>query len=135
MQDKNNYGIAFDRVKRFTAEYSIYSDSDYQNVWEDFDKEFFRENDPSDAHAYSVVFLCVLITLLSVIFLASITINVSILMVFARKQTLRTTSNRYQNMGAEDTSFLKITKSCVDKKSKTKISKIRRLAKLFIGTF
>ena len=32
---------------------------------------------------------------LGIIFLSSIVINVSILMAFARKQTLRTTSNRY----------------------------------------
>ena len=116
--------------------HSDYSDfSDYSDIWEDDDKDLLIGDDPSDAPTYSVVFLCVLITLLSVIFLASITINVSILMVFARKQTLRTTSNRYQNMGAVDISFLKIIKSCVDKESKTKISKIRRLAKLFIGTF
>ena len=36
-----------------------------------------------------------LAVILSIIFLSSIVINVSILMTFARKQTLRTTSNRY----------------------------------------
>ena len=87
----NNYGNDVKRLKRYTAEDSNYGESDYEIFWEDFDRGF-SENDDDDIQ--SVLLLCVLITLLSVIFLASITINVSILMVFARKHTLRTTSNR-----------------------------------------
>ena len=90
-KEVNNIVNAVKRSKRYTAEFSTYSESDYENFWADFDREF-SENNENDSQ--SVLLLCVLITLLSVIFLASVTINVSILMVFARKSTLRTTSNR-----------------------------------------
>ena len=63
--------------------------SDYQNIWEDF-----IEN--SEEESESVLLLCVFITFLSIIFLTAITTNVSILLVFARKQSLRTTSNRWE---------------------------------------
>ena len=89
------------RLKRFTAVHSNYGQSDYENLWEDFDREF-SEEDEDDPH--SVVLLCVFLTLLSVIFLASVTINVSILLVFTRKHTLRTTSNRWaQAVGSNNT--------------------------------
>ena len=87
----DNFGNAGKQFTLYTAEYSSYEESDFENLWEDFDREF-SENNVEDSQ--SVLLLCVLITLLSVIFLASITINVSILLVFARKRTLRTTSNR-----------------------------------------
>ena len=87
----DNFGNAGKQLKLFTAEYSSYEESDYENLWEDFDREF---SEIDDEDSQSVILLSVLITLLSVIFLASITTNVSILLVFARKRTLRTTSNR-----------------------------------------
>eukprot|EP00090_Calanus_glacialis_P008587 TRINITY_DN16931_c0_g1_i1.p1 TRINITY_DN16931_c0_g1~~TRINITY_DN16931_c0_g1_i1.p1 ORF type:complete len:570 (-),score=92.77 TRINITY_DN16931_c0_g1_i1:183-1892(-) len=95
-REETIFGNAGNRLKRFTAEYSHYGESDYENLWEDFDRDFDREfSENNEESSPNVVLLCVFITLLSVIFLASITINVSILMVFARKQTLRTTSNRF----------------------------------------
>ena len=94
-REETIFGNAGNRLKRFTAEYSHYGESDYENLWADFDRDFDREfSENNEESSPNVVLLCVFITLLSVIFLASITINVSILMVFARKQTLRTTSNR-----------------------------------------
>ena len=77
------------RYRRFTAEYGddYVGESDYENIWEDL-----SEN--SDEESESVLLLCVFITFLSIIFLTAITTNVSILLVFARKQSLRTTSNR-----------------------------------------
>ena len=90
-KEVNNIVNTVKRPKRYTAEFSTYSESDYENIWADFDREFSENN---ENESQSVLLLCVLITLLSVIFLTSITINVSILMVFARKHTLRTTSNR-----------------------------------------
>ena len=90
-KEVNNIVSSMKRSKRYTAEFNTYSESDYENIWEDFDREFSENNDDD---SQSVLLLSVLITLLSVIFLASITINVSILLVFARKRTLRTTSNR-----------------------------------------
>jgi hypothetical protein len=59
------------RLKRFTAVYSNYGQSDYENLWEDFDREFSEDHE-DDPH--SVVLLCVF---------------------FTRKHTLRTTSNRF----------------------------------------
>ena len=82
-----------DRLRRFTTDYSDYSDTDYSSLWEDFDEEF-SESDEDIENTNDVVLVCIFVTLLSIIFLASITTNVSILLVFARKQTLRTTSNR-----------------------------------------
>jgi len=83
-----------DRLRRFTTDYSDYSDTDYNSLWENFDEEF-SESDEDIENTNDVVLVCIFVTLLSIIFLASITTNVSILLVFARKQTLRTTSNRF----------------------------------------
>ena len=55
-----------------------------------FDIYFQGEQDPNDQIILSIV----LAGILCMIFLSSIMINVSILLVFARKQSLRTTSNR-----------------------------------------
>ena len=44
------------------------------------------------------MFTCILVIILIIIFMTSIILNVSILMVFARKQTLRTTSNRLEKI-------------------------------------
>ena len=76
------------RVRRLSTEYSDEYVSDYENIWEEF-----IEN--KEEQSESVLLLCVFIIILSIIFLSSITTNVSILLVFARKQSLRTTSNRW----------------------------------------
>jgi len=80
------------RFRRFTAELGDVDDdvreSDYENLWEDFSENNEKESE-------SVLLLCVFIIFLSIIFLTSIITNVSILLVFARKQSLRTTSNRF----------------------------------------
>ena len=75
------------RYKRLTTKYEYVGDSDYENMW----KEFSENNEEGSE---SVLLFCVFIPIISLIFLASITTNVSILLVFARKQSLRTTSNR-----------------------------------------
>ena len=77
------------RYRRFTDDFGddYVGESDYKNIWEDL-----SENNEEESE--SVLLLCVFITFLSIIFLTSITTNVAILLVFARKQSLRTTSNR-----------------------------------------
>ena len=72
--------------------YNQYESSDFSSVDQGLHSEPVENNDETSVN---VIIFCVFIIILSAIFIFSIAVNVSILMVFARKQTLRTTSNRY----------------------------------------
>ena len=58
----------------------------------------FQDHHEDDSFDYELMFTCSLVIILIIIFMTSIILNVSILMVFARKQTLRTTSNRLEKI-------------------------------------
>ena len=95
--DERNFIIEWNRPKRFSVKYPSYSEIDYSDVFDDLDLD--KEDEPN------LVLLCVFLPLLCVIFFGSIISNVTILMVFARKQALRTTSNRSHCKGNEFSGF------------------------------
>ena len=69
---------------------------DIPDPWED-DDHLRDIPDPwqEDDNLRQTVTLCVLLVLLALLFLLSLTVNVSLLLVFFRKPSLRTTSNRF----------------------------------------
>ena len=67
---------------------------DSPDPWQEFDSQFFSPPAPADPVQQTVVLL-VLLVLLALLFLFSLTVNISLLLVFFRKPSLRTNSNRF----------------------------------------
>ena len=62
--------------------------------WREFDFQFFSPPAPADPVQQTMV-LCVLLVLLALLFLFSLTVNISLLLVFFKKPSLRTYPNRF----------------------------------------